>query len=61
MPSTGVLTPDKVVAAALKGAARGKAIVVPGGSNQAAVGLAKFAARFLTRKVSGSMFKDAGV
>jgi short-subunit dehydrogenase len=60
IPSMGVLTPDKVVAAALKGAARGKAIVVPGGMNQAGVGLAKFAPRFLTRKVSGSMFKDVG-
>ncbi|MFQ5471987.1 MAG: SDR family NAD(P)-dependent oxidoreductase [Dehalococcoidia bacterium] len=60
LPSIGVLTPDKVVAAALRGAARGKAIVVPGGMNQAGVGLAKLAPRFLVRKVSGSMFKDVG-
>ncbi|MCH8815997.1 MAG: SDR family oxidoreductase [Chloroflexi bacterium] len=60
MPSIGVMTADKVVLAALRGAARGRAIVVPGPTNQAAVGLAKFAPRFLIRKVSGSMFKDVG-
>jgi short-subunit dehydrogenase len=58
VPKIGVLPPEKVVAAALKGASRGRAIVVPGGMNQASVGLTKFAPRFLIRRVSGSMFKD---
>ena len=57
LPSVGVLTPEKVVAAALRGAASGRAIVVPGGMNQASVGLMKFAPRFLVRRVTGSMFK----
>ena len=60
LPNIGVLPPEKVVAAALRGAARGRAIVVPGGMNQATVGLTKFAPRFLVRRISGSMFKDSG-
>ncbi len=54
----GVQTPKQVVAAALKGAADGRAIVVPGALNGIMSQTNRLAPRFLTRKVSGSFFKD---
>lgn len=60
MPGMGIVTPEKVVADALKGAARNKAVVIPGAMNQAAAQMTRFAPRFLIRKVSGALFRDAG-
>lgn len=57
---TGWATPDSVAAAALRAAARGKAIVVPGGLNQATALSNRFMPRFVTRKIAGAMFKRAG-
>lgn len=56
----GWTDPDKVVSQALRASARGKAIVVPGGLNQATALSARFTPRFVTRKVAGAMFKRAG-
>lgn len=61
MPGMGILPVEKVVEAALKGAARKKAIVIPGAMNQAAASMTRFAPRFLIRRVSGGMFKNVGV
>jgi short-subunit dehydrogenase len=58
MPSMGLVTPEKVVSDALKGAAKKKAIVIPGAMNQAAAQMVRFAPRGLVRRVSGDMFKD---
>jgi len=55
----GWKTPDQVVASALRANARGRAIVVPGGMNAMTATAAKFAPRFLTRKLAGRMFRDA--
>jgi len=54
----GLQTPKQVVAAALKGAAAGRAIVVPGALNGIMSQTSRIAPRFLTRKVSGSFFKE---
>ena len=51
---------DSVVKAALRGAARGQAIVVPGMMNQAGVTASKFMPRFITRKVAGAIFERSG-
>ena len=56
----GWKTPDQVVASALRANARGRAIAVPGGMNAMTATVAKFAPRFLTRKLAGRMFRDAG-
>jgi len=56
----GWKTPYQVVASALRANARGRAIAVPGGMNAMTVTAAKFAPRFLTRKLAGRMFRDAG-
>ena len=62
MPDRGRLTPAQVVAAALKGAAEGRAIVIPGTLNRAmATGLVRVTPRFAVRRIAGNLFKDAGV
>jgi short-subunit dehydrogenase len=47
-----------VVYAALKGAADGRAIVVPGALNGIMSQTSRITPRFLTRRVSGSFFKE---
>jgi len=54
----GLQTPKQVVAAALKGAFAGKAIVVPGALNGIMSQTSRVTPRFLTRRVSGSFFKE---
>lgn len=61
MPGMGVMSAEKVVEAALKGAAKKKAIVIPGALNQAAAQMTRFTPRAFVRRVSGRMFKDVGV
>jgi hypothetical protein len=62
LPNRGRLTPAQVVAAALKGAAEGRAIVIPGTMNRAmATGLVRVTPRFAVRRIAGRLFKDAGV
>ncbi len=56
----GWTSAEKVVAQALKAAARGKAIAVPGGMNQVTSMSTRFAPRFLVRKVAGAVFRNAG-
>ncbi len=56
----GWTTPEKVVNMTLRAASRGKAIVVPGGLNQATALSNRFVPRFVTRKIAGAMFKRAG-
>jgi short-subunit dehydrogenase len=53
----GWATPQSVVKTALKAAASGSAIVVPGGMNKAMTNLPRVAPRFMIRKVAGSIFK----
>lgn len=60
MPGMGAMAVEKVVESALKGAAKKRAIVIPGAMNQAAAQMTRFAPRALIRRVSGGMFKDAG-
>jgi short-subunit dehydrogenase len=61
MPDRGRLTPAQVVTAALKGAAEGRAIVIPGTLNRAmATGLVRVTPRFAVRRIAGNLFKDAG-
>ena len=61
LPNRGRLTPAQVVAAALKGAAEGRAIVIPGTLNRAmATGLVRVTPRFAVRRIAGNLFKDAG-
>lgn len=60
MPGMGVMTAEKVVEAALKGAAKKRAIVIPGALNQAAAQMTRLAPRWLIRRVSGRMFEDVG-
>lgn len=60
MPGMGIVSVEKVVQDALKGAAKKKAIVIPGAMNQAAATMTRLAPRFLIRRVSGGMFKDVG-
>ena len=54
----GMQTPRQVVSAALKAAAAGKAIVVPGSLNGIMSQTSRIAPRFLTRRLSGSFFKE---
>lgn len=56
----GWTTPEKVVNMTLSAASRGKAIVVPGGLNQATALSNRFVPRFVTRKIAGAMFKNIG-
>jgi len=58
MGTPGQQTPRQVVVAALKGAAAGRAIVVPGALNGIMSQTSRISPRFLTRKVSGSFFKE---
>jgi short-subunit dehydrogenase len=61
MPNRGRLTPAQVVVAALKGAAAGRAIVIPGAMNRTLVtGLVRMTPRFAVRRIAGSIFKNAG-
>ena len=61
IPSQGRVTAEQVVEAALKGAAAGRAIVIPGALNRTlATGLVRMTPRFAVRRIAGSMFKDAG-
>jgi hypothetical protein len=61
LPNRGRLTPQQVVAAALKGAAAGRAIVIPGAMNRTlATGLVRMTPRFAVRRIAGRLFKDAG-
>jgi short-subunit dehydrogenase len=55
----GWVSPDKVVAAALRASAKGRAITVPGPMNALASTAPRFTPRFLVRKVAGAMFRDA--
>jgi short-subunit dehydrogenase len=52
---------EHVVAAALRGARAGKAIVVPGTLSNTGAMTAKLAPRFLARKVAGAMFRRRGL
>ena len=62
LPNRGRLTPAQVVVAALKGAAEGRAIVIPGAMNRAlSTGLVRMTPRFAVRRIAGRLFKDAGV
>jgi short-subunit dehydrogenase len=56
----GWTSPEKVVRMTLRAAARGKAVVVPGGINQATALSNRFVPRFVTRRIAGAMFKRAG-
>jgi short-subunit dehydrogenase len=58
MRTFGLQTPKQVVYAALKGAADGRAIVVPGALNGIMSQTSRITPRFLTRRVSGSFFKE---
>jgi short-subunit dehydrogenase len=61
LPKRGVLTPAQVVAAALKGVAAGRAIVIPGAMNRTlATGLVRVTPRFAVRRIAGALFKNAG-
>ena len=61
LPNRGRLTATQVVGAALKGAADGRAIVIPGTMNRAmATGLVRVTPRFAVRRIAGNLFKDAG-
>jgi short-subunit dehydrogenase len=61
IPSQGRVTPKQVAEAALKGAADGRAIVIPGALNRTlATGLVRMTPRFAVRRIAGSMFKNAG-
>jgi len=56
----GWVSPDKVVAAALRAAAKGRAITVPGPLNVLTSTAPRFTPRFLVRKIAGAMFRDPG-
>ena len=61
IPSQGRVTAKQVAEAALKGAAAGRAIVIPGALNRTlATGLVRMTPRFAVRRIAGSLFKDAG-
>jgi short-subunit dehydrogenase len=61
IPNRGILSPEQVVADALRGAAAGRAIVIPGAMNRTlATGIVRIAPRFAVRRIAGAIFKDAG-
>jgi short-subunit dehydrogenase len=61
IPDRGRLSAKEVVAAALKGSAAGRAIVIPGTLNRAlATGVVRMVPRFAARRIAGSLFKEAG-
>ena len=55
----GQLPPREIAAAAIKGAAAGRAIVIPGAISGALSQTSRFLPRFLTRKIAGSFIKEA--
>ena len=57
---TGWVSPDKVVAAALRASAKRRAVVVPGPLNALTSTAPRFTPRFLVRKIAGAMFRDPG-
>jgi len=61
IPNRGRLSPEQVAEAALKGAASGRAIVIPGALNRTlATGFVRITPRFAVRRIAGSLFKDMG-
>ena len=61
IPSQGRVTPKQVAEAALKGAADGRAIVIPGALNRTlATGFVRMTPRFAVRRIAGTLFKNAG-
>jgi len=61
IPNRGRLSPEQVAEAALKGAASGRAIVIPGALNRTlATGFVRITPRFAVRRIAGTLFKDAG-
>ncbi len=59
MPSLGWTSVDEVVGQALSAARRRRAIAIPGALNRATAASVGFIPRFLTRRIAGSMFRDA--
>ncbi len=59
LPSLGWTSVDEVVGQALSAVRRGRAIAIPGALNRATATSVGFMPRFLTRKIAGSMFRDA--
>jgi short-subunit dehydrogenase len=60
MPQVGWVTVDDVVASALSSLRRKRAIAIPGALNRATAESASFMPRFVTRKIAGAMFRNAG-
>ncbi|MGH9693377.1 MAG: SDR family NAD(P)-dependent oxidoreductase, partial [Bryobacteraceae bacterium] len=60
LPSVGWVTVDDVVSAALSSMRRKRAIAIPGALNRATAQSAALMPRFVTRKIAGSMFRNAG-
>jgi short-subunit dehydrogenase len=57
----GKLSVQQVVEEALKGAAAGRAVVIPGALNRTlASGIVRLAPRFAVRKIAGRLYRDAG-
>jgi uncharacterized protein len=57
----GKVPVQQVVESALKGAAAGRAVVIPGAFNRTlATGLVRLTPRFAVRRIAGSLFRDAG-
>jgi short-subunit dehydrogenase len=57
----GKVPVQQVVESALKGAAAGRAAVIPGAFNRTlATGLVRLTPRFAVRRIAGSLFRDAG-
>ena len=60
IPSMGWVSVDSVVSAALSSMRRRRAIAIPGALNRATVQSAAWMPRFVTRRIAGSMFRNAG-
>ena len=60
LPSVGWVTVEDVVASALSSMRRGRAIAIPGALNRATAESASLMPRFITRKIAGAMFRNAG-
>lgn len=58
LPGIGWISPEVVVHTALRAAAAGRAVVVPGALNGAAAMGVRFIPRFAARQIAGSLFKD---
>ncbi len=61
LPGIGWMSPDRVVASALRAAFSGRAITVPGALNAITATTVKLIPRFVARRISGAIFRDAGV